>query len=103
MHVAEYTFTGFLPSGNVCSWYYDENKNTSFANSWIVDLWDREPKIGDKIKLIYGGYGNYDDSTLTKAFINNALVYERTPENSGQLEKNMKNALGILLKEKGFL
>ncbi len=69
--IREYTFTGFLPSGNPFQIYWDENQSAGFGTSIDSAVWEKQPKIGDKIKREMGGfYGEI----IERVWINNVLV-----------------------------
>lgn len=97
MRIYEYTFTGFLPSGNPFKWYYDETKPIAFTTSIFVQTWDKEPKIGDKISI-------HEDEhhRVQKVFINGEQVYEYSKEKVEEAER-INDAIYDNLKEmKGF-
>lgn len=94
-----YTHTGFLPSGNSCTWYFDKNKNTSYASSHAVDLWSKSPKIGDKVKLVYGGYMGY---ALLEVYINDERVYKYKKEDREIIADDIQSKTDEMKKRKGF-
>jgi len=96
MHEANYTHTGFLPSGNSCAWYYDKNKHTSYASSYEVDRWSKEPKVGDKIKLLY------KDSIIMEVFINGQQVYKYQSKDSEIVANEIQANINRLKLQKGF-
>ena len=100
MKTSEYTFTGFMPSGNPFSWYYDENKHTAFTTSIEVSTWDKEPKKGDKIKMIKSGHYN---EVLEQVFINDHQVYQRSAEKEKQKHETSDAIYDNLKREKGFI
>lgn len=99
MQTFEYTFTGFMPSGNPFLWYYDKFKNTAFTTSVSVATWSEEPKIGDKIK--FEKSGDYNEKT-ERIFINNKLVFEYSGEKEKQKEAIYDQIYCDLKTEKGF-
>lgn len=100
MKIVEYEFTGFYPSGNPFLWYYDENKRAMFETSINVQTWDKNPKIGDKIK--YEKSGQYNQIT-EKVWINNLLVYVRSHEKEAEIERITDNIYYNLKKEKNLI
>jgi hypothetical protein len=95
----EYTFTGFMPSGNPFLWYYDEIKRTAFTTSIQVETWSKEPQKGDKIKIEKSG--EYNDVT-EKVYINNELVYSRSDEKERQQQEVSNRIHNELLESKGI-
>lgn len=74
-----YTFTGFLPSGNTGEWYYDETIPCAFAFSTFVAKWNKQPKIGDKIKILMESTSTGDK--YHKVWINGESVFDLSENN----------------------
>ena len=93
-----YTFTGFMPSGNPFLWYYDKNIHTAFADSIEVSTWDKQPKKGDKIRII-----KTDTGKNTQVFINGKQVYEFSEEKEKEVQKRTDDIYDDIKQKKGFL
>lgn len=78
----EYTFTGFMPSGNPFKWYYDENKRTAFTTSIDVESWDKAPVKGDKITFV-------DEDV----YINGKLVFKNSPKKQKEISKRNDDSI----------
>jgi hypothetical protein len=97
-----YTFTGFMPSGNPFLWYYDENKSTAFATSMQVQTWDKEPQVGDKIRMVADGWDNRG-WIYSAIYINDKLVYRHSDEKIKEQEKITDDIYTELKRSKGLL
>lgn len=77
MNKEAYTYTGNMPSGNSCTWYFDENKRTTFGTNTEAKFWTKYPSIGDRI--VYWKSGRFNE-IIERVFINDEMVFERNEE-----------------------
>lgn len=94
----EYTFTGFMPSGNPFDWYYDENKKTAFTTSIEVSKWNSQPNVRDVVTI----EKTSDLQNVNRAWINNKLVYRRDIQKEIESEKRMNALYENIRIEKGL-
>lgn len=97
MDTEEYTFTGFMPSGNPFVWYYDEHRKTAFTTSLDVGTWDARPEIGDKIKIVRNA--THEDQEV---YINGKRVYTKSAAKDKQRQVTSDTLYADLAKSKGL-
>lgn len=88
-----YTFTGYYPSGNPFLWLYDEYQKTMFTTSIQVSTWDREPKIGEKIRFENDG----------KIFIGEELVFTPSEQKKQEYESKEREIYDNVKRSKGLI
>lgn len=77
----QYRFTNYYPTGNFSKEYFDKEQNTMFMSSIGVSQWSRKPKRWDTIKIVTDLVSRCHCSDTIEAYINDELVFIRTPEN----------------------